>query len=162
MGAPTRDFPGQPPAAFNTALAANKTRAIGVSDFNVDYLARLLRLVDATPKLVPPAVNQFRIAIGAADTPGRNLTATRALCRARGILLGGFSSLSKGQCMQLPAVADIAAAHGASAAAVCLRWVTQQGFNVVVSSASADYDREDLASVHLQLTDSEMARLSAL
>ena len=63
-------------------------------------------------------------------------------------------------CLKNPVAARIAAAHHASAAQVCLRWVTQQADAAVVSTSSAAYDKEDLASTALTLTAAEMAELS--
>eukprot|EP00966_Prymnesium_polylepis_P245171 5671196-Prymnesium_polylepis.1 len=82
-------------------------------------------------------------------------------CRAHNITVGGFSSLSHG-CMSKPLVSTIAASHNRSAAQVCLRWVSQLGCNVVVSSSRAEYDRSDLGSLDFDLTAAEMASLSAL
>ncbi len=59
-----------------------------------------------------------------------------------------------------PTVNSVAAAHNSTAAAVALRWVTQQGIVAVTSSDNPSHVAGDLASFDLTLTDSEMAALA--
>ena len=55
-----------------------------------------------------------------------------------------------------------AAAHNRAAAAIALRWVVQQGFPIVTSSDSREYDEEDLAIFSFNLTEAEMVKLAAV
>jgi diketogulonate reductase-like aldo/keto reductase len=59
-----------------------------------------------------------------------------------------------------PTVRAVAAAHNTSAAAVALRWVTQQGIVAVTSSDKPSHVAGDLASFSFNLTDAEMAQLA--
>ena len=61
-----------------------------------------------------------------------------------------------------PTVAKVAKAHGVSAAAVALRWVTQQGVVAVTSDSDPEYATEDLSIFDFELTAAEMAELAAL
>lgn len=61
-----------------------------------------------------------------------------------------------------PTVKAVAAAHNTSAAAVALRFVTQQGIIAVTSSDKASHIEGDLASFALTLSTEEMAKLAAV
>ena len=157
-GVPSRGVPGcggrnlsATWSAFEAAVAAGQARAIGASSFSPAWLQKLLALGGTKP-----AYNQYRMEVGASPA---DLEDVLSLCAAHNVTVGGFSALSKG-CPSLPAVTAIAPAHNRSAAAVCERWVTQQGCNLVVSSAKASYDADDLASTEFDLSASEMAALS--
>ena len=65
--------------AMEAALAAGKTRAIGVSNFLPSNLEQLLR----TAKVVP-AVNQISFSIGRTDN------ATVSYCRSKGIAIEAY------------------------------------------------------------------------
>lgn len=59
-----------------------------------------------------------------------------------------------------PTVNAVAKAHNATAAAVALRWVTQQGVVAVTSSDKVSHIEGDLASFNVELSDEEVAQLA--
>ena len=59
-------------------------------------------------------------------------------------------------------IASIAAAHGVTPAQVILRWHVQAGYIVIPGSSNPDHIAENIAIFGFELTDDEMARLSAL
>ena len=153
--------------AMEPLVASGKAKAIGVSNFNASALAELLSRVD-----VKPAINQCAFSIaGHTGIPyhgfnwGRD-DATRELCEANNITysayspLGGWAMGGTSHVLSDPTVNSVAAAHNSTAAAVALRWVTQQGIVAVTSSDNPSHVAGDLASFDLTLTDAEMAALA--
>src|SRR5690349_10239528 len=111
--------------ALETLLADGKVRAIGVSNFMPEHLARLL---DATS--VVPAVNQIEV------HPYFRQSELLAIDVEHGILSQAWSPIggitfyrdgAHGSTLQDPTIARIAAAHGRTPAPVMLRWHLQQG-----------------------------------
>jgi len=148
--------------ALEPLVASGKARAIGISNFNGSALEALLPRIS-----VKPAVNQagYSIAGHSEDLWGRD-DATRLASAKYNITfsayspLGGFAMGGTGHVLNDPTVNAIAAAHNSTAAAVALRWVTQQGVVAVTSSDNPDHIAGDLASFELELSDAEMARLA--
>lgn len=61
-----------------------------------------------------------------------------------------------------PAVVDIAASHGRTPAQVVLRWGIQRGTAIIPKTSNPDRMRENLALSDFELSDDEMAAISAL
>src|SRR3954467_7567855 len=106
--------------ALETLLAEGKVRAIGVSNFMVDHLTRLLDRAT-----VVPAVNQIEV------HPYFQQAEVRAFNAEHGILtqawspIGGITFYRDGEhtsTLEDPVLAAIAEAHGQSTAHVMLRW----------------------------------------
>ena len=141
---------------------SGKIKALGISNFNASAIAKLLPRVD-----VKPVVDQcaFSIAGHSEDLWGRD-DATKAMCEAHGITysayspLGGWAKHGTGHVLNDPTVKGVATAHGTSAAAVALRWVTQQGVVAVTSSDKPAHIAGDLASFGFNLTADEAAKLA--
>ena len=110
--------------ALETLLADGKVRAIGVSNFMVDHLTRLLDIAT-----VVPAVNQIEV------HPYFQQREVQAFGAAQGILTQAWSPIggitfyrdgSHGSTLQDPVIGGIAQAHGKSPAQAMLRWHLQQ------------------------------------
>lgn len=129
-----------------------RVRAIGVSNFTVAHLTRLL---DAAT--VVPAVNQVEV------HPGLTQDDIRAFDEAHGIVTESWSPLGRGQgLLEQDTVEQIALAHGRTAAQVVLRWHLQLGLVVIPKSTHAERIRENFDVFDFTLSDEEMAALSAL
>ena len=61
-----------------------------------------------------------------------------------------------------PVIAEIAQAHGVSPAHVILRWHVQAGYITIPGSSSADHIAENIRVADFELSDDEMARITAL
>jgi len=148
--------------ALEGLVQDGRARAIGVSNFNASALAAFLPQIH-----LKPAVNQcgYSIAGHTLDAWGRD-DATRMACEAHNITysayspLGGWAKGGTGHVLDDPTVKAVAGAHNTTAAAVALRWVTQQGVVAVTSSDKASHVEDDLDSFALELTPEEMSRLS--
>ena len=146
--------------ALETLLADGKVRAIGVSNFMVDHLTRLLDVAS-----VVPAVNQIEV------HPYFSQPEVRALNAAHGILtqawspIGGITFYRPGQhtsTLSDPVITEIAAAHGKSAAQVMLRWHVQEGRSAIPKSTKPARMAENLDVFDFALTDEQLAAIDAL
>ena len=87
----------------------------------------------------------------------------RAVHERLGILTQAWSPLGKRPTpFEEPAVADAAAAHGVSPGQVVLRWHLQLGSMPVPKSADPERQRANLDLDGFELTDDEMAAITAL
>ena len=117
--------------ALEHALAQNKTRAIGVSNFCVPCLECIAQVSTVTP-----AVNQLQLHIG---MPGEDPEGLVSATRQRGIAVQAYSPLGGDQHAALlgsAVVATIARRYNATPAQLCLRWVVQLGFALATSTVS--------------------------
>lgn len=131
---------------------AGRVRSIGVSNFTEEYLTRL-----ANETGVTPAVNQVEL------HPRFPQAKLRAFHEARGIVTQSWSPLAKGNSvMAESAVTDAAEAHGVTPTQVVLRWHVQLGAVPIPKSGDAGRQRENLDVFGFELTDAEVAAISAL
>lgn len=126
-------------------------RAAGTSNFKPAHLRRLL---DATGEA--PEVNQINL------NPYATRAETVAFHREHGIVTEAWSPIKPADVLAEPVVVEIAERHGCTPAQVVLRWVTQQGYVTVPKSASPERQRENLASLDVELTAEEIEAVSAL
>jgi 2,5-diketo-D-gluconate reductase A len=132
------------------ARTKRSARAIGVSNYST---AQIDELVDATA--VTPAVNQIRWSPHLYD---RRLVEQ---FRARGVVLEGYSPFRASD-LRDPVLADVASAHGVSAAQVVLRWHIDHGFVVIPKSARRERIVANFDVFGFSLTAAELARIDAL
>jgi 2,5-diketo-D-gluconate reductase A len=127
-------------------------RAIGVSNFKPAHLDRVLAETGVTPD-----VNQIEL------NPYVARSGPRAYHDEHGIVTQSYSPLDKGGALlQEPAVRRAAERLGRTPAQVVLRWHMQLGLAAVVKSSDPVRQAQNLAVFDFELTDEEMAALSAL
>ncbi|GJE99053.1 aldo/keto reductase [Phanerochaete sordida] len=138
-------------AEMEKLLDTGKVRAIGVSNFSIPNLEILL----AHARVVP-ANNQIEV------HPYLPQHALRAFCAARGILVSAYSPFGQGNPLFFsdPALAAVAAKHGASPARAVLSWVVARGVPPLVKSARVERMRENLALV--ELDEADLAAIDAI
>lgn len=128
------------------------TRSIGVSNFTE---AHLRRIVDETG--VVPVVNQVEL------HPRFPQERMRAVHDELDIRTQSWSPLGKHRAAyDDPAVAGPARAHGVTPAQVILRWHLQIGALPIPKSATPERQRSNLDALDLELTDAEVAAITAL
>lgn len=144
---------------------AGKAKAIGISHYCENHIADILEIAT-----VPPAINQLFFHVGMAtqglnmsDMPFPNKPSEQP--SYKGVYYQSFSSLC-GPCgstelINGTLVTEIGKAHGKSGAQVSLRWVVQQGIPVIPKTHRKDYMLENVDIFDWELTDAEMAKLSA-
>jgi len=134
-------------------VAQGKLRSIGVSNFNVKQMQKVMK--KAT---VPIAVNQIEYNVFKHDEE------IIAFCDANNITVEAYSPLSGAKGAQSvfkdETVKGIAAAHNVSAAQVALRWIVQRGHTLAVLSSSAEHQANDADLWSFDLADGEMDTLT--
>src|ERR1019366_6952271 len=118
--------------ALETLLADGKVRAIGVSNFMVDHLTRLLDTAT-----VVPAVNHIEVHPYFQQREVQAFGAAQAILTQAWSPIGGITFYrdgSHGSTLQDPVIGGIAEAHGKSPAQAMLRWHLQQGRSVIPKS----------------------------
>jgi len=141
---------------------SGKARAIGISHYCKAQMEAVLKVAT-----LPIAVNQNQYHVGMGhDTQPRLHDKTFA--ESHGILYEAYSSLC-GPCPEPhntelitgPLVTSIGRVHNKSGSQVALRWVVQQGIPVIPKSASPKHLQSNFDIFDFELTDAEMATLSA-
>ena len=132
---------------------AGLTRSIGVSNFLVPHLERI---VAATG--VVPAVDQIEL------HPAYQQRDVTAWAEAQGVRIEAWGPLGQGKydLFGIQAVKDAASAHEKSPAQVVLRWHLQKGNIVFPKSVRRERLEENLDVFDFTLSDAEMAAIDAL
>lgn len=139
-------------AALVQARERGLTRSVGVSNFTETHLRDV---IDATG--VTPAVNQIEL------HPLFPQEQMRATHQELGIRTCAWSPLGKRNApYDAQPVAEAASAHAVSPAQVILRWHVQLGSLPLPKSADPERQRANLDVFGFELTDGEMAAISAL
>ena len=145
-GGPTWAWPG-----MERALEAGHTRSIGVSNFGVDDLGKLL--ATAT---VAPVVDQVQF------SPYEYRTALLDAAGEHQIALEAYSPLGTGRHLTSDAVARIAQRHGRTPAQVLIRWCIERGIPVIPKSTHRDRIAENAEVFDFALTADDIAELDGL
>jgi diketogulonate reductase-like aldo/keto reductase len=146
--------------ALERLLADGRVRAIGVSNFMPDHLARLLAETS-----VVPAVNQIEV------HPYFRQSELLAVGAEHGIMSQAWSPIggitfyrdgSHGSTLEDATIKRIATAHGKTPAQVMLRWHVQQGRQVIPKSVTPSRIAENFDVLDFELTGDELAAIDAL
>jgi diketogulonate reductase-like aldo/keto reductase len=145
--------------ALEKLLADGKVRAIGVSNFMPEHLARLL--VSAN---VVPSVNQIEVHPYFQQTALQRVHAKHGIHTQAWSPIGGITSYRPAAKSSFddPTLRKIAKAHGKSAAQVMLRWHLQQARSAIPKSTKPHRIAENFDVFDFQLTDDEVAQITAL
>ena len=128
-----------------------RARSIGVSNFQVSHLRRLVQEGE-----VVPAVNQIEV------HPYLCNEEVRATNAELGIVTEAWSPLAKGRFLKDPTVGAIASRLGRSPAQVTLRWHIQRGDVIFPKSTTPARIRENLQIFDFELEPEDIAAISAL
>ena len=151
--APARDLYVESWKALEQIRDRGQATSIGVSNFLVPHLERILAETDTVP-----AVNQIEL------HPYHQQPAVTAFGARHGIATEAWGPLGQGKypLHELPSIVSIAEAHGKSAAQVVLRWHLQQGQIVFPKSNSRARIAENFDLFDFELTPAEQASITAL
>jgi len=146
--------------ALETLLADGKVRAIGVSNFMVDHLSRLLE--HAT---VVPAVNQIEVHPYFAQREVQAFGAEHGILTQAWSPIGGitfYRDSGHTSTLEDPVIGEIAKAHGKTPAQVMLRWHLQQGRSAIPKSTNPARIAENIDIFDFQLTNEQLVAIDAL
>ncbi|GGF34034.1 aldo/keto reductase [Subtercola lobariae] len=137
--------------ALEDIYASGRAKAIGVSNFLVPNLEKLL----AETSIVP-AVNQIELHV---DLQQNEL---RAFHAEHGIATEAWGPLGQGSINSSPDLAAIATAHGKTVPQTILRWHLQLGNIVIPKSNNRDRMHENFELYDFELSSAELDTLAGL
>jgi len=132
--------------AFERLLADGRVLSIGVSNFEIEHLERLLAETDVTP-----AVNQVELH---PEFPQEEL---REFHAEHGILTESWGPLGQGKgLLENPHIVDVARRSARTPGQVVLRWHIQLGNVVIPKSVNPGRNRENIDIFDFELDESDM------
>ena len=139
-------------AAMVELRKAGKTRSIGVSNFTIDHLKRIM---DATG--VVPAVNQIEL------HPLLPQEELRLFHEEHGIVTESWSPLGQGKgLLDSPVLAQIGAKYGKTPAQVVLRWHIDLGLVVIPKSVTPSRIKENIDVFDFKLDADDLQAIAGL
>lgn len=136
--------------AMEEFYESGKTRAIGISNFNVKDINALLETCR-----IRPMVNQIKLHIG-----HRQEEITEH-CRKNDILVEGYSPLATGRILENPSISAIAEKYGRSVAQVSVRYVLQKGALPLPKSTHPEYIKQNF-DIDFEIGQEDMNYLDSL
>lgn len=143
---PKRDLYVDTWRAMEQLRADGRARAIGVSNFTVSHLSRLLESA-----ALPPAVNQVEL------HPYLPQTELRTFHAEHGIVTEAWSPLAQGALFTEPSISALASKYGKSPAQIVLRWHLQLGNVVIPKSVTPARIKENIEVFDFELADDDLA-----
>ncbi len=132
--------------AFERLLADGRVSSIGVSNFEIEHLERLLAETD-----VVPAVNQVELH---PEFPQEEL---REFHAEHGILTESWGPLGQGKgLLENPHILEVARRKARTPGQVVLRWHIQLGNVVIPKSVNPDRIRENIDIFDFELDEADM------
>jgi 2,5-diketo-D-gluconate reductase A len=136
--------------AFEKLLADGRVRSIGVSNFEIPHLQRLISETD-----VVPTVNQIEL------HPQFPQDELREFHAEHGILTESWGPLGQGKgLLEDPNIVEVARRKDRTPAQVVLRWHVQLGCIVIPKSVNPDRIQENIDLFDFELDDADMADIS--
>lgn len=139
---------------LESAYKAGKLRAIGVSNFNEAEISQVIEQCDVMPAIVQMECHPYF-----PRTDMKLFLAERGIAVQSWYPLGGRGNTV---ILDEPVIAELAAKYGKTPAQVIMRWQVQEGNVVIPGSKTAAHIAENIDVFDFELTDAEMAQISAL
>lgn len=138
--------------ALETLYREGRVKAIGVSNFDIDHLERILEACD-----IVPTVNQVE------RHPYLQQKELQAFCDRHHIKLEAYSPLMNGRdLLEDPVIQEIAEAHGKTPAQIILRWQLQTDVIAIPKSVTPSRIQENIAIFDFQLTEKDLEQIASL
>lgn len=139
---------------LEAAYKTGKLRAIGVSNFNEAEISQVIEQCDVVPAIVQMECHPYF-----PRTDMKPFLAERGIAVQSWYPLGGRGNTV---ILDEPVIAKLAAKYGKTPAQVIMRWQVQEGNVVIPGSKTAAHIAENIDVFDFELTDAEMAQISAL
>jgi 2,5-diketo-D-gluconate reductase B len=143
------------PSMFETLMKLKqeeRTRAIGVANFNIALLKTVLEEIKA-----PLACNQVEYHVMLDQTPLRKYMAAKSLP------LVAYCPLAQGRAASNETLAAIGRKHGATAAQVALKWLLDQDSVVAIPKATrSESQKSNLDALNVGLDDEDFKAIAGL
>ncbi len=129
-----------------------RAKAIGVCNFDIEHLERMMDECD-----VVPAVNQVEC------HPFLQQTELRTFCEEHDIQVEAYSPLMNGMnIMEHSVIQELAKKHGKTPAQIILRWHIQSDLVVIPKTVTPSRMKENLSVFDFELSASDMAFIATL
>lgn len=148
---PSRDLYVDTWRALEKIKSDGLARSIGVSNFTVPALERLIGETGTVP-----AINQIEL------HPHLPQTELREFATRHGIATQSWSPLAHGQLIDDPTVTDVASRHEKTPAQVLLRWNLELDNIVISKSVTPERIQSNKEIFDFELTDDDHAMLATL
>lgn len=139
-------------AALAEAKALGLTRAIGISNFNIELTRQAIEVVGKGEL----ATNQIEL------SPYLQNRRLATFLKEQGITVTSYMTLAYGKVLKDAVLARIADKHQATVAQVALAWALQLGYAVIPSSTRRENLASNLLARDLPLDAEDMAAIAAL
>jgi len=137
--------------AFIQLQKDGRIRSIGVSNFNIDHLERIIGETGVTP-----VVNQIEL------HPSFQQRDKRAFHKEHNIRIESWSPLGQGQGLKDPTIGAIAKKHGKTPAQVIIRWHLDEGLVVIPKSVTPERIRANFDVFDFKLDADDMSKIAGL
>ena len=149
--APTQDLYLDSWKALVRLREEGRARSIGVSNFNIPHLERIIGETGVTP-----AANQIEL------HPRFQQAELRAYHAETGIITTSWSPLGQGKLLEDPVIAGVAAKHGKTPAQVIIRWHLDLGLTVIPKSVTPARIVSNLDVFGFSLDPTDLAAIEGL
>ncbi|MFJ7663979.1 aldo/keto reductase [Lysinibacillus sp. NPDC097162] len=137
--------------ALEDLYEQGKIKAIGVCNFTVAHLEKLLSFAR-----IKPVINQVEF------HPRLQQVELRAFCDKHQIQLEAWAPLMQGGLLEDETISKIATKYGRSIAQVILRWDVQNGVITIPKSVRRERMMQNADIFDFHLTDEEMASINSM
>ena len=137
--------------AFEKLRADGRVRSIGVSNFHIAHLRRLLDETD-----VVPAVNQIEL------HPYLAQTELRAFHAEHGIVTEAWSPLARGKLLRDRTILGLAQKYGRTPAQIVLRWHIERDIVVIPKSVTPSRIQENIDVFGFELAEDDLSAIDEL
>ena len=135
------------------AYKEGKTKAIGISNFEGEFIAELEKNWEIVPQFIQVEAH-----------PYFTQKELRVTLDKYGIKLMSWYPLGHGDksLINEPVFAELGRKYGKTSAQIILRWHTQMGFAVIPGSKKVNHIKDNLNILDFKLTEEEMAEIAKL
>lgn len=137
--------------AFERLYNERRIRSIGVSNFKVHHLEKLME-----KSTVVPMVNQIEF------HPGFMQTEILQFCREHSILIEAWSPLGSGKVLSDEQLGEIAARYGKSVAQLCIKWCLQHQTLPLPKSVTPERIRQNADVFDFDISAEDMKKIDGL
>ena len=150
---PAKDLYIETWRALEKLYSEGRVKAIGVSNFTVEHLERLMN-----ESTIVPAVNQIELHPYLTQAP------LREFCQQNDIVGESYSPLSGagGGVLNDPVVEELAQKYGKSPAQIVIRWHLQNDLIVIPKSVTPERIQQNIDVFDFQLDSDDMAAIDNL
>lgn len=137
--------------ALENLYKEGRVKAIGVSNFHIEHLDRILDECE-----IKPVVNQVEC------HPYFQQTALKAFCQEHDIYLEAWSPLSRGAVFDHDVIQTLAKKYNKTPAQIVLRWHIQEDTIVIPKSVTPSRIKENIDVFDFSLTNEEMKEIRSI